>query len=66
VQRLGYFAVFLLPALALYGFTQGGAWAWAFVPVLGGLAVAEVTAYLWKARIRAGKLTAVQDTESTE
>lgn len=51
MQRIGYFTVFLLPAVALYGFTQRGAWAWAFVPVLAGLAATEVTSYLWKRKL---------------
>jgi hypothetical protein len=52
VQRLGYFTVFVLPALALFAFTQGGWWAWAFVPIMGSLAAAEVISYLWKGKAR--------------
>jgi hypothetical protein len=60
MQGLAYFTVFLLPAVALYGFLQGGAWAWAFVPALGGLACAEVGACMWKrhARYSAGRALA--------
>jgi hypothetical protein len=49
-MRIGFFAAFAWPLLALYAFSRGGAWTFVFVPVLLGLAAAELGGLWWKGR----------------
>jgi hypothetical protein len=56
-MRAGFLLVFVWPLVALQAFWHAGAWAWAFVPVLLGLGIAELTHLWW--RTRAGQSAAL-------
>ena len=49
-MKPGFFAIFVLPIVALACFLHGGVWTWAFAPVLAGLGLLELAACFWKRR----------------